>query len=286
MLLNILHRTTYRYGRPAYDSFNEVRLRPIEHAGQHRHSYRLTSRPTAPQHAYHDLYRNYVEVVQLSAQHTELAIEARSQVETIALPQPTPEDAAGLQAPELAFELHDYLGDSRYVPITTDLWRCAVDVLPHGLSDLWADAWALSAWVHDAFTYSPGATQASTTAQEALSARQGVCQDYAHVLLGLCRSLKLPARYVSGYFFNDSYDEALGESEASHAWVEVYLPTQGWRGIDPTHQRLADERYVSIAVGRDYDDIRPVSGAYRGATERNMDVHVRITQEISHETAT
>lgn len=286
MLLNIHHRTTYRYGRPALESFNEARLRPFDHQWQKRLSYRLTSNPLAAQRSYLDLYQNHVDILELSSTHAELTIEAKSRVETFPRPLPQAEDAAGLAAPMIAYEMHDFLMDTTHVPLTPELWRAAVDVRPDGLGDLWADACALSDWVHDAFTYAPGATQASTTAPEALEARQGVCQDYAHVLLGLCRSLKLPARYVSGYFFNEDYDPSAGGSEASHAWVEVYLPTQGWRGVDPTHRRPVDERYVCVATGRDYNDIRPVSGAYRGASERSMDVHVRITQEVGYETAT
>jgi len=286
MLLNISHRTTYRYDRPAHDSFNEARLRPFDNAGQRRLAYQLSSNPApATRHSYRDLYDNHVDVLQVTEPHLELSIEANSRVETMPLPLPGPENPAGLQTPELAWQLHDYLTATPTVPLSPELWRAAVDCRPNGLTDLWADALALANWVYDAFEYIPGSTSVNATADEALAGRKGVCQDYAHVLLGLCRSLKMPARYVSGYFFNERYDPAQG-SEASHAWVEVYLPSQGWRGLDPTHQRAADERYVSVAVGRDYQDIRPVSGAYRGAPERAMEVHVRITEEVTHETAT
>ncbi|WP_309400967.1 transglutaminase family protein [Cerasicoccus maritimus] len=285
MLLNILHRTTYRYAQTASDSFNEVRLQPINQTGQQRLSFSLTSNPIAQQHSYYDLYKNCVHVVQLGSTHQRLCIEAQSQVETSPLPLPGPCDPALLQDPMLAFELHDFLMDTQYVQLSPELWRCAVDCLPNGLTDIWTDATTLSNWVYDSFQYVPGATTAHTTVNETLHDRRGVCQDFAHVLLGLCRSMKLPARYVSGYFFNDQYEETEGSSEASHAWVEVYLPGQGWCGIDPTHRRPADERYVSVAVGRDYSDIPPVSGAYRGVREREMDVYVRITQTTTNETA-
>ncbi|WP_269541696.1 transglutaminase family protein [Cerasicoccus fimbriatus] len=285
MLLNIHHRTTYRYARPAQDSFNEVRLQPIHLDWQRRLSFRLTSNPPTAQHSYLDLYKNCVHVLELSRPHTELSIETHSTVETSPRPLPQPEDPTGLQAPMIEFEHHDFLMDTQFVALTPELWRCAVDCLPGGLTDVWADAMALSDWVHDEFEYAPGVTTAHTTVNETLADRRGVCQDFAHILLGLCRSMKMPARYVSGYFFNEEYDEAIGGSEASHAWVEVFLPQQGWFGLDPTHRRPADERYVSMAVGRDYADIRPVSGAYRGAREREMDVHVRITQEATNETA-
>ncbi len=281
MLLNILHRTTYRYARPARDSFNEARLRPHDDAWQRCAHYSITSKPVANTHHYTDLYGNQVDVLQLAEAHTELVIEARSCVETLPHAAPMPEDAVGLLSHDIAYHMHDFLMDTPHVPLSPELWRCALDIRPHGLSDLWVDACALSDWVYENFEYVPGSTQPSTTANEALAKRQGVCQDYAHVMLGLCRSLKMPARYVSGYFFNNHFDPNTTGAEASHAWVDVYLPSQGWCGLDPTHQRPVDERYVRIAVGRDYHDIRPLSGAYRGAPERSLDVYVRITQQAA-----
>ncbi|WP_309387426.1 transglutaminase family protein [Cerasicoccus frondis] len=285
MLLNILHRTTYRYARPARESFNEVRLQPIDQTGQRRLSFSLTSNPRSAQRSYLDLYKNYVHILELPTPHTELTIEARSEVETAPTPLPLPADPASLGDPMLAFELHDFLMDTQFVSLSPELWRCAVDCLPNGVSEIWTDVNTLSDWVFANFEYAPGATHAHTTVNETLADRRGVCQDFAHILLGLCRSHGIPARYVSGYFFNEQFDEAIGGSEASHAWVEIYLPQQGWFGIDPTHRRPVDERYVSIAVGRDYADIRPISGAYRGAPEREMDVHVRVTQKTPNETA-
>lgn len=287
MLLHIVHRTTYLYEHPAWDSFNEVRLQPIDQDWQQRTSFQITCKPfAAQQRRYLDLYQNCVYVLEVPERHQLLTIETQSTVETFARPTPQPEDPAGLNDPAHAFAVYDFQIGSALAPLSHDLWRAAIDCRPDGVSDLWGDAMAISDWLYATFEYVPGSTHADTTAAEALAQRQGVCQDYAHVMLALCRCLKIPARYVSGYFFNDQFDPSLGGTEASHAWVEVFLPTQGWRGIDPTHGRAVDERYVSVAVGRDYQDIRPLSGAYRGATERAMDVYVRVTQQQPHETAT
>jgi transglutaminase-like putative cysteine protease len=114
----------------------------------------------------------------------------------------------------------------------------------------------------------------NTRPEEVVKMRKGVCQDFAHVLLGMCRSVGIPARYVSGYFFNP--DRQPDELEASHAWVEVFLPGYGWKGFDPTHNRMPDTRYVKLAVGRDYGDIRPISGTFRGKGTRQMAVEVRV----------
>jgi transglutaminase-like putative cysteine protease len=105
--------------------------------------------------------------------------------------------------------------------------------------------------------------------REVLRERRGVCQDFAHVMIGLCRSLKIPALYVSGYLATDT-------ASATHAWMEVFGPGVGWRGLDPPHNRQTDETYVKIAVGRDYADVPPLTGNYRGTLERKMEVEVKI----------
>ncbi len=155
----------------------------------------------------------------------------------------------------------EFFTDSRYVPLTAELAAEARAALAARgpTSGAMSAAWA---WhVHSTLAYRPNATAVTTLATDALKLRAGVCQDFAHVMLGLCRSSEIPARYVSGYFYNP--ERRPGEIEASHAWVEAFLPGYGWAAYDPTHDRPADERYVKVGVGRDYADISPVSGTYR-----------------------
>jgi transglutaminase-like putative cysteine protease len=123
-------------------------------------------------------------------------------------------------------------------------------------------------------TYERGATTVRTTADEVLALGRGVCQDFAHVFLGACRSRGIPARYVSGYL----YDEALeGGHAASHAWVDVWSEEQGWISLDPTHDRAQTDHYVRVAVGRDYADVPPTRGIYRGSAQEELDVTVAMT---------
>ncbi len=112
-------------------------------------------------------------------------------------------------------------------------------------------------------TYERGTTNVHTRADEALADGRGVCQDFAHVLIGLCRAHGVPARYVSGYLF-DPQGNGNGDSAASHAWVDVYDEGRGWRSLDPTHDTEQTERYVRVGVGRDYADVPPTRGVYRG----------------------
>jgi transglutaminase-like putative cysteine protease len=115
----------------------------------------------------------------------------------------------------------------------------------------------------------------NTHLEEAFALRRGVCQDFTHVMLGLCRAVGIPARYASGYLYNGPRDHLVG-SQASHAWPEVFFPGVGWIGFDPTNETLADERYIKIAVGRDYDDVAPVRGTYHGSGHCKMAVTVEV----------
>jgi transglutaminase-like putative cysteine protease len=162
----------------------------------------------------------------------------------------------------------DYLGASRFVDIEPATWRLAVDAT-EGMTDPWQAARAIMRYVHGYLAYSPDTTHVHTHGRQVLAERRGVCQDFAHLMLGMCRTLRIPARYVSGYL-------ATEQASATHAWVEVLLPRVGWLALDPTHNRQSDGTYIKIGVGRDYADVPPVSGYYKGSLERRMEVEVKI----------
>lgn len=276
--LRVRHLTRFRYLGPVTDSFNEVRLRPLTDATQSCVHFELILTPAATPREYDDFHHNRVHYFDIATPHDQLDIEAISVVETRPDPRALPLAAfapAALDDPALGVEHFDFLADSTYVPLAVPLRheaRAVVDVV----QDLWADAVRLGEHVHDILTYTPNATKVNTRVVDVLESRQGVCQDYAHLMLGLCRSAGIPARYVSGYFFNPRRAPEAGE--ASHAWVEILLPGYGWRGYDPTHRRLPTTDYVKLAIGRDYGDIRPVSGTFRGLGTREMSVEVQVRQ--------
>ena len=126
------------------------------------------------------------------------------------------------------------------------------------------------------FEYDTTTTSVTTHASEVLRNRTGVCQDFAHAMVVLCRALAIPARYVSGYFFDTTADHRLRGAQASHAWVEVYIDPFGWVGFDPTNNKIADETYIILARGRDYRDVAPISGSYFGAGKNIMRVSVSV----------
>ena len=105
--------------------------------------------------------------------------------------------------------------------------------------------------------------RASTHMRDVMRTKRGVCQDFAHLMIAICRSLGIPTRYVSGYLYNGPQSQLRG-AQASHAWCEVHIPGKGWFGLDPTNDTLADERHIKIATGRDYQDAAPVSGHFDG----------------------
>jgi transglutaminase-like putative cysteine protease len=126
--------------------------------------------------------------------------------------------------------------------------------------------------VYSKIKYEKGATDVNTTAAQALAIGRGVCQDFSHILLAACRSQGLPARYVSGYLYNNGY------STATHAWVDVYVAGVGWRSLDSTHNQVQNAQYVRVAIGRDYADVSPTRGIFVGNAKETMEVSVKVTE--------
>lgn len=278
--LHVRHSTRFIYQGPVIESFNEARLQPVSDHSQECVKFDLRINPLSAVRDYPDFYGNcvhYFDVIQI---HQSLDVEAVSRVQTRPDGRGTvPEinSPSGLKDPSVEENCFEFLQNSTFVSLEADMWKEAINVLPGGLTDLWQDAVAIGRHIFKNFTYTPNFTTVNTKPSEVLASRRGVCQDFAHVMLGMCRSMNIPARYVSGYFFNPMRRE--DEIEASHAWVEVFLPGYGWKGFDPTHDRVPDTRYVKLAVGRDYGDIRPVSGSFRGHGTREMIVEVQVRRE-------
>ncbi len=277
LALEVRHLTRFSYHDEVCDSFNEARLQPVTDTAQLCRRFFLHLTPTAEVRDYPDFFQNCVHYFDIKAAHHELSVEAVSHVETHADargPVPSINPPGGLKDPSIIEYYFDYLHDSQFVSQAAEIWREALDALPQGVTDLWQDTLKVGHHVFSTFTYTPSATTVNTHPVEVVLFRKGVCQDFAHVMLGILRNVGIPARYVSGYFYNPG--RLPDEIEASHAWVEVYLPGYGWKGFDPTHNRVPDTRYVKLAVGRDYADIRPLSGTFRGRGTREMFVDVRV----------
>ena len=272
MKWNIRHRTRYSYATSVKNSFNEVRLQPLSNTEQSLETFLLKVLPSTRLGHYRDFYLNVVHHFEIIEPHTALLIESELRVDSHP-PPPRPETDAPWPLERIGEALREprcqeFLGDSRFVDLAPETWRLAVEAA-YGQTDTWQAALAIMRFVHGHLAYLSNSTNVHTHIRDVLRDRRGVCQDFAHVMVGLCRTLKIPALYVSGYLATEA-------ASATHAWTEVYIPGLGWRGLDPTHNRQTDAHYVKIAVGRDYADVPPVTGTYRGTTERKLEVEVKI----------
>lgn len=264
MRLRITHTTTFTYDKPISEAHTEVRMKPIDGYGQRCVSFTLSVEPQSDVFHYADLRGNDVRYFEVLPPHDRLVVTASSEVIT---PESFTEDQRGLSP----LELHDYTADTVYTPISEAVRRL---VAPLEIKDdPEATALALMQAVNGALQYERDVTHVRTTAHEALEAGRGVCQDFVHVMLAACRALKLPARYVSGYL---KPRRANPEIQATHAWVDVFLPVRGWVSLDPTHNTPQTADYVRMAVGRDYADVTPTRGVYTGNAVETMEVAVSV----------
>jgi transglutaminase-like putative cysteine protease len=266
MKLRIEHRTTFTYDALISEAYTEMRLRPADAGGQIVHSFQLNTEPRGEVLKYVDRYGNDVRHFDVLIPHQRLSVMATSEV-TTPVEYSDPERALS------PLDEFDYLSATRYAPMADALTNFAA---VHQKSDAAATAFALMNAVYSQFKYEPGATTVNTSAVEVLELQRGVCQDFAHLLIALCRSRAVPARYVSGYLYSERVAER--DDAASHAWVDVFAAGRGWLSIDPTHNCPQNDRYVRLGVGRDYADVPPTRGTYKGAGKETLDVNVNVRE--------
>ena len=279
MKLSVFHRTAFNYASPVTQSINTLHLEPRTFPYQKTISALIRVIPATRVKRFTDLFQNITHHFELPGPHIRLEIESRIKVHNLPLDISIASREAtleGLKDASIREQIWPYLQESRWVSRHPEVWRQALDVT-RSYSSIYDQALALMSWVHQEFRYEPGSTNVNTHLEDAFAMRCGVCQDFTHVMLGLCRAVGIPARYASGYLYNGPKDSLVG-AQASHAWSEVYLPAAGWIGFDPTNNTLADERYVKISVGRDYEDVAPVRGNYNGTGHCRMEVHVEVAK--------
>jgi len=287
----IRHVTRFEYDKPAYQSHNEVRLKPRPSRSQRTLGFRLETVPNGAMLEYRDAFDNTVHAISVDIPHRRLLVLADSLVERSA-----PENRSSLDDREerdytmaeflagdamRAQEQYDFLQESCLVPFSRQLKNLFWMVKP-AMNEPVADyARRIAAWVRDQFAYEPGTTNVNSDLNHILSMGGGVCQDFAHLTIGLLRLAGIPARYVSGYLAPKvarGQGRALGE-QASHAWCEVLLPASGWTGLDPTHGCPTTDSHIRVAVGRDYADVPPLRGVYRSAGgKQTMTVALQIEE--------
>jgi transglutaminase-like putative cysteine protease len=284
---HLLHTTEFRYDGPVSESYNEVRLRPIHDDTQSCLSFRLATHPVSRGTSYRDTFGNWVHQFNILPEHRHLKIEAESVVLAHDAPVP-PVNGMKLSELDALYEdleeqFLDFMAPTAYIPHLPQLGELVLAADENSDGTISGFVQVASLLIHEKFKYVKGATHVNSSILDSLSSGAGVCQDFAHLLIGVARKRGLPARYVSGYLVPESasspgakLQEVIG-GYASHAWAEVYIPGSGWFGLDPTLGQPLGLQHVRVAYGRDYGDVAPVRGIYKGhAGQRlSVDVHVR-----------
>jgi transglutaminase-like putative cysteine protease len=275
--LAVRHRTVFRYAGAVRNSVNTLHLEPRDFLFQKTLSAFIKVIPATRLRRFDDLFENVTHHFELNSEHSRLEIESMVKVRNLPLYITNCGYSDGMNCyddPTIREHCWQYLLESRWVSLPPEIWRQALD-LTMAETAVFEKAAAIMRWIHEEFTYEPGTTDVETHLEQAFALRKGVCQDFTHVMIGMCRAIGLPARYASGYILTGGRDSLVG-AQASHAWCEVYLPETGWIGFDPTNSVLADQRYVKIAVGRDYGDVAPIHGSYIGSAGCRMEVEVSV----------
>ena len=284
---HLIHITEFHYDGPVSESYNAVCVRPRQDERQSCLSFRLTTSPESRPTAYQDTFGNWIHQFNILAEHRHLTVQAESVVLAHDVPLRASQAMTLADLDELREELYgqyyDFMAATEYVPLSLpeveELVRAAESKDSGGAVEF---ANAASNLIHERFRYVKGATHVRSSIEDVLKTGAGVCQDFAHLLLSVLRRRGLPARYVSGYIVPNGAEEPVGNlqevigGQASHAWVEAWLPEMGWLPLDPTLGGPVGLQHIRIAYGRDYGDVAPVRGVYKGHAGQRLSVDVRV----------
>ncbi len=266
MLLSIHHITEYEFDQPVRYALQRLKLRPKNGAGQTVHSWDLTIDGGRVEAEQDDPHNNHVTLISIDEGRTGIKISCQGQVET--------NDTHGILGRHRSHvPLWAYCRQTRLTTAGRGVQKL-VGGIDRAATDKIAMLHELSAHIISNMPYQTGQTGVATNAEQAIAAGGGVCQDHAHVFIAACRTLGIPARYVSGYLMmNDRVDQT-----ASHAWAEAHLDGLGWIGFDISNGISPDGRYARVATGFDYRDAAPISGMSFGARDKSMVVSLRVEQ--------
>lgn len=267
---NIRHITEYLYDAPVVDSINQVKIYPFHGNDQNviQQEVLITGDPTLS--FFIDYWGNRVGVFTITEPHYSVKIDSRITVHT--------------EAPSMRLmkPLPEIIRLDYSTPFTITSGHIIDDILaqaPANVHKRTLVEWC-SQYVYQHFRYEKGVTTIETTIDEILTHRSGVCQDFAHLLLHLLRTLGIASRYVSGYICPNR--NGMRGQGATHAWVEAWMDEYGWYGIDPTNNMWVTDTHVKLAVGRHFNDCSPVKGAFKGIANQSMNVYVSVGYEDGH----
>lgn len=281
-IFNIHHITKYEYDRPVTESNNEVKIFPYSCNEQETllHELNISNHPDV--HTFNDYWGNKVGLFNILPPHKELTIESKLIIRTTASSQLKinfhsswddlqNEVSNNLLLLELATP--DMIGSQNKIEEIIPLLQPEQKTIA-GIVE------SCSEYIFKHFKYIKGITSVETTVAEILEHKGGVCQDFAHVMLQILRTLKIPSRYVSGYICPN--ENGMRGEGATHAWIEAYIPDFGWAGIDPTNNIWVTNNHIKLAVGKNFNDCSPVKGTFKGPAKQKLSVYVSVGYENGH----
>ncbi|NMG44312.1 transglutaminase family protein [Aromatoleum toluvorans] len=292
MRYHVLHTTEYHYSQPVQTARHLLHLvpRPVPWQMLERQALRIDPEPTTRAHGI-DMFGNPADRIEFAASHDHLHVESE-QTLTLA-PRPwlaTPIDGPAWEKVRDALDyrataLGEAIAGAQHMRFESPGVRVKRELEDYAAPSFVAGRPVIDAArdlmrrIHTEFRYDPEATRVGTSVLEVLEMKRGVCQDFAHLMIGCLRSLGLAARYVSGYLRTDPPpgQPRLTGSDASHAWVALFVPELGWIELDPTNDCLADENHLVLAWGRDFGDVSPIRGVIQGGGEHTLKVGVTVT---------
>ena len=281
MIYSVRHTTTFRYEPAIRESVMEVRLQPRSDGEQRCLSFTLNVDPAATVMHYRDFTGNTVHHFDIAGTHSLVKVTAQSAVEVQSAAAPRAADSgdwADLDALIAANDHWEMLLPSHFAHSSEPLENLAKELRCERRGNPLALLTELNEAIYKLFAYVPNSTKVDSPIEEALQVRQGVCQDFAHIMIALVRRLNIPCHYVSGYMYHrDDTEKDRSLEGASHAWVEALVPRMGWVAFDPTNNLVGADRHIRVAIGRDYADVPPTRGVYKGEAQSELSVAVTVS---------
>jgi transglutaminase-like putative cysteine protease len=277
---SVRHLTKFRYSNMISESVMETRMHPRSDSNQRCLTFSLSVSPRCRVFSYRDHLGNNVHHFDIPREHSQLVIVAEALVEQQQLGE-----IPHFLYPEAWQQLDELVAEGDYweMLLPSEFAKPSQALLSlielfdiQRRDDPLMLLREINEKLYEYFNYVPRSTRVDSPIDEAIESRNGVCQDFAHTMIALVRHLGIPCRYVSGYLYHGKQDTDRSVSDATHAWVEAFLPHLGWVGFDPTNNLLAHERHIRTAIGRDYADIPPTRGIYRGRSDSELYVAVQV----------
>ena len=279
MAYSVRHITNFRYEPAVRESVMEVRMQPRTDFRQRCLSFSLNIDPRASMMMYRDFYGNAVHNFDIPERHRVIEVVAQAIVDVLPARDLDAELVGGWNELDERVAQTDYwemLLPSHFAMPTELLEKLAAELDLRRRGNPLELLQELNGKLYQIFDYAPNTTDVDSPIDHALETRQGVCQDFAHIMIALVRQLKIPCRYVSGYLYHEAKSQDRSPVGATHAWVEAYLGELGWVAFDPTNNLEGCDRHVRVAVGRDYSDVPPTRGVYKGEAESELSVMVTV----------